>query len=132
METHGVEHTLDVVGIVALLEQRERDTTCVAPGGRERWLGELRLGPLGVRDLDVGREPAQVTSVHRRDVPPHRDVADAVVAREVELGEAGKRAHDRRAGAVTLTEAERVAGVGDRELETLGLTVEAVGEVPEE
>ena len=104
----------------------------VASRGGERWLGELRLGPLGVGDLEVAREPAQVATVHGRDVATDRDVAVPVVAREVELGEALEGAHDRRAGAVALAEPECVARVGDRELEALWLTVEAVGEVAEQ
>jgi hypothetical protein len=132
MEAHRVEYALDVVGIVALLEQGEGDPPRVAPRGGKRRLGELRFRPLGVRDLDVAREPAEVAAIHGRDVATYRDIAVAVVAGEVELGETLERAHDRRTGAVALAEPQCVAGVGDRELETAGLTVEAIGEVPEE
>ena len=38
-----------------------------------RRLGERGLGPLRVRGLHVGGEPAQVAPVHRRQVAPHRD-----------------------------------------------------------
>ena len=100
----------------------------------DRRLGELRLGPLRVREPAASRgQPPEVTRVHRRHVAPHRDrVGHRVFAREVELLEPAQRAHDRRARAVALAEAERVRRVGHGELDAVGVAVEAVGEVAEE
>ena len=132
VEPHRVQHALDVVGIVALLEQCEGGAPGVAARGRERRFGELCLGPFRVRDLEVAREAPEVATVHRWDVATDGDVAVAVVTREVELREPLERAHDRRAVAVALAEAEGRARFGDGELEAVGLTVEAVGQVAEE
>ena len=70
------------------------------------WLGELGLGPFGVRGLHVGREATQVPGVHRWHVAAHRDgVGVRVGAGEVELLEAPQRAHDRRARALAVRRA---------------------------
>ncbi len=132
VEPHRVQHALDMVGIVALLEQREGGAPGVAARGGERRFGELCLGPFRVRDLEVAREAPEVATVHRWDVATDGDVAVAVVTREVELREPLERAHDRRAVAVALAEAERRARVGDGELEAVGLAVEPVGQVAEQ
>src|SRR4051812_45029419 len=58
VETHRVEDALDVVGVVALLEQRERDTAGAAARRRERRFVTLRLGPLRMLRLHVGGESA--------------------------------------------------------------------------
>ena len=96
VEPDRVQRPLDVVGVVALLEQRERDAPGAAARLGHRWFGQLLLGPFGVRALQLAREATEVPGVHRRDVAPHRDgVGHRVLAREVELGEAAQRAHDR-------------------------------------
>jgi hypothetical protein len=96
VEPDGVQRPFDVVGIVALFEQRERDPSRPPPRFGEGCLGELLLGPLGVRALQVTRETPQVPRVHRRDVAAHgHRVGHRILAREVELREAPKRAHDR-------------------------------------
>ena len=47
VETRREEHPLDMVGVVTLLQERERHLPRPATGGRQRRLGELGLGPLG-------------------------------------------------------------------------------------
>ena len=128
-----MQHAFDVVGVVALLEQRERDASRPATRRRDGRFRELRLGPLRVRGLHVVGEPAQVARVDRRHVAPHRDhVGVRVFAREVELLEPPERAHDRRARAFALAEAEGRRRVGQGKLDAVGTAVEAVGEVAEE
>ena len=51
VEADRVQRPLDVVGVVALLEQRERDAAGTPARLGQRRLGQLRLGPLGVRGL---------------------------------------------------------------------------------
>ena len=73
VEADRVQHPLDVVGVVALLEQRERDAPGAAAGLGERRVVAAGLGPLRVRGLHVGGEAAEVTRADRRDDAPHRD-----------------------------------------------------------
>src|SRR3954466_10010677 len=130
MEADGVQRPLDVVGMVALLEQGERDPTSASTRLRERCFGELLLRPLGVRALQVAWQTTEVPRVHRWHVAPYRDrVGHRVFAREVELRQASQRADDRRRAPVSLTEAESVRRVYDGELDAIGVAVEAVGEV---
>ena len=133
MEADGVQRPLDVVGIVALFEQGERDTTSAPTRLRERRFGELLLRPLGVRALQVAGETTEVPRVHRWHVAPHRHgVGHRVFAREVELREASQRADDRRRAPFALAEAERVRRVDHGELDAVGVAVEAVGEVTQQ
>ena len=122
VEADRVQRALDVVGVVTLLEQRERDPPGPATRLGERRLGELRLRPLRVRDLQLAREATEMTGVDRRDVATHRDgVGHRVLAGEVELREPPQRAHDRRRAAVALAEPERVRRVDDGELDAVGV-----------
>ena len=90
-----MERPFDVVEVVALFEQRERDATGPPPRLGHRRLRELLLGPLRMRALQVAREATEVAGVHRRDVAPYRHrVGHRVLAREVELREASQGAHD--------------------------------------
>src|SRR6516165_2889650 len=59
MEADGMQRAFDVIGIVALFQQRERDTARAPAGLRQRSLGQLLLGPLGVRALQVARQATE-------------------------------------------------------------------------
>src|SRR5207244_10513788 len=73
---------------------RSRDLPGAPPRSCERRLGELRLRPLGVRDLEVRRQAAHVAPVDRRQVAADSHRASPVVAREVELRQPGERSEE--------------------------------------
>ena len=85
-----------------------------ATGGRERWLGELRLGPLGVRDLQrrsgAGGDGAVFTGGTLRRTATVSDIGSSQARSN--CVEPRERADDRRAVAVALAEAEGVRRVG--------------------
>ena len=131
-EIRREQHALDVVGVIALLEEGERDLPGAPPRSCERRLGELRLRPFGVRDLEVRRQAAHVAAVDRRQVAADGDRAPPVVAREVELRQPRECPDDRRAVAVALAETERLRRVGDGQLQAGGRLVEPRRQVAEQ
>src|SRR4051794_31304778 len=128
----GEQCVLDVVVTVALLEQRQREPACATTRRRHRRLVEARVGPLGVIDLEMRRQSADMALLYWREAAPHRHRAAAVAARELELLEPAEGAHDRRAAAALLAEAERLRGDRDLELDGAGVAFEARDEVAQQ
>ena len=89
-----MQHPLDVVEIVALLQQRECESAGPTARAREWRFGEGALGPDPMLVLQRRREPSDMPAVHGRHGAPDRVPALAHPAGEVELHQPVEAAHD--------------------------------------
>ncbi len=125
-----VELALDEVDGVARAEQAEGDAPrsplLVALGG-----GQARGLPGGVLVLERARQPAELGEGERRHPPPHLE-GGAVASGEAELRGAFERPVEGGVPAAAGGESEPGGGVGEVEVEPVGVDVEAVGEAAEQ